>query len=162
MTRRLVDVAQDTVVLEEDCGDTEGAVITFEESKEMWQKLSDRVMGRFAIEAIKSGRKTLVKEGTLIDEKAARDIDAAGIEEAHVRSVLKCRMNKGICKKCYGFDLGRNALVEHGAAVGIIAAQSIGEPGTQLTMRTFHTGGVAGSSDITKGLPRVEELFEAR
>ncbi|HBF67278.1 MAG TPA: hypothetical protein DDW36_02530 [Candidatus Magasanikbacteria bacterium] len=162
LTRRLVDVAQDTVVLEEDCGDTEGAVITFEESKEMGQKLSDRVMGRFAIEAIKSGRKTLVKEGTLIDEKAARDIDAAGIEEAHVRSVLKCRMNKGICKKCYGFDLGRNALVEHGAAVGIIAAQSIGEPGTQLTMRTFHMGGVAGSSDITKGLPRVEELFEAR
>jgi len=127
----------------------------------MGQKLSQRVIGRFVLAPIKDGRKTLVKEGEVVTEEGARKIDAAGIEQAHVRSVLQCKLPKGVCIKCYGFDLSHNQVVKKGTAVGIIAAQSIGEPGTQLTMRTFHTGGVAGT-DITQGLPRVEELFEAR
>ena len=161
LTRRLVDVAQDVVVLEDDCGDTDGEVFTKEQSEQMGQKLSQRVIGRFVLAPIKDGRKTLVKEGEVVTEEGARKIDAAGIEQAHVRSVLQCKLPKGVCIKCYGFDLSHNQVVKKGTAVGIIAAQSIGEPGTQLTMRTFHTGGVAGT-DITQGLPRVEELFEAR
>ncbi|MBU2542409.1 DNA-directed RNA polymerase subunit beta' [Patescibacteria group bacterium] len=162
LTRRLVDVAQDVVVLAEDCGDEEGAVITRKESDEMGEKMSDRVTGRFTLENIKIGRKTLVKAGEIINEKASREIDTSDISEVKVRSVLRCHLPKGVCQKCYGYDLGHNNLVEKGVAVGIIAAQSIGEPGTQLTMRTFHLGGVAGGGDITQGLPRVEELFEAR
>ncbi|MBF8280384.1 MAG: rpoC [Candidatus Magasanikbacteria bacterium] len=163
LTRRLVDVAQDVVVLKEDCGDTEGAIITEEDSQVMGEKLSERVVGRFALADIKAPgkRKPIVAAGELITEAAAREIANAKLTEIHVRSVLKCLMPKGVCQKCYGFELGHNKLVKMGTAVGIIAAQSIGEPGTQLTMRTFHTGGVAGT-DITKGLPRVEELFEAR
>ena len=161
LTRRLVDVAQDVVVLEDDCGDTDGAVITKKETEEMGEKMSDRVTGRFALSDVKIGNKVLVKADEIITESAARAIDKGGVEEVHVRSVLRCRLAKGICKKCYGYDLAHNKLVEQGVAVGIIAAQSIGEPGTQLTMRTFHLGGVAGG-DITQGLPRVEELFEAR
>jgi len=161
LTRRLVDVAQDMVVHDIDCGDTEGVVITKADSEEMSEKLGDRVVGRYAISDIKNGKTILVKAGEAITEKAGREIDQAGLAEVHVRSVFKCRLPKGICQRCYGYDLGHNKPVEKGTAVGIIAAQSIGEPGTQLTMRTFHLGGVAGG-DITQGLPRVEELFEAR
>jgi DNA-directed RNA polymerase subunit beta' len=114
------------------------------------------------LETVKAGNKVLVKEGEAIDDKAARAIDENKIESVKVRSILQCNMQKGVCRKCYGFDLSKNKPVEFGVAVGIIAAQSIGEPGTQLTMRTFHTGGVAGGGDITQGLPRVDELFEAR
>ncbi|TAN32157.1 DNA-directed RNA polymerase subunit beta' [Patescibacteria group bacterium] len=162
LTRRLVDVSQDVLVLEEDCGDKNGEIFTQAQSKEMGEKLSDRVWGRYVLADVKDGRKTLVKAGEMIDDKAARAIEEAKIEEAHVRSVLQCRLQKGVCRKCYGFDLGHNKPVEFGTAVGIVAAQSIGEPGTQLTMRTFHTGGIASESDITQGLPRVDELFEAR
>ncbi len=161
LTRRLVDVAQDVVVLEEDCGDEGGAVITRADSEAIGEKIVERVLGRCVISDLKDGRKTVVKAGEIIDEAAARTIEASKLDSIHVRSVLKCKMPKGICMKCYGWDLGHNKAVRLGQAVGIIAAQSIGEPGTQLTMRTFHTGGVAGT-DITKGLPRVEELFEAR
>ena len=161
LTRRLVDVAQDVVTLEDDCGDKDGEVFTREQSDQMGQKLSARVIGRFVLAPVKDGRKTIVKEGEVITEAAARKIDQAAIKEVHVRSVLQCELPKGVCVKCYGFDLSNNQIVKKGTAVGIIAAQSIGEPGTQLTMRTFHLGGVAGG-DITQGLPRVEELFEAR
>jgi len=162
LTRRLVDVAQDVIVFEDDCGDTNGEVFTAAQSKEMGEKLSDRIWGRYSIDAIKAGNKVIVKAGEVIDDKAARYIDELKTESVKVRSILQCRMQKGICRKCYGFDLSKNKPVEFGVAVGIIAAQSIGEPGTQLTMRTFHTGGVAGGADITQGLPRVDELFEAR
>ncbi len=161
LTRRLVDVAQDVVVREENCGEKEGILITKKESAEMGETVAARVVGRYAINDIKAGRKKLVSAGEIITEAAARLIEQADLDEVQVRSVLRCKMPKGVCQMCYGFDLGHNDLVKMGTAVGIIAAQSIGEPGTQLTMRTFHTGGVAGT-DITKGLPRVEELFEAR
>ncbi|MFA5127665.1 MAG: DNA-directed RNA polymerase subunit beta' [Patescibacteria group bacterium] len=161
LTRRLVDVSQDVVVLDNDCGDTIGEVFTAAQSQEMGEKLADRVWGRYTLADVKVGNKVLVKEGEIIDEKAARAIEEAKIESVHVRSVLQCKLPKGVCQKCYGFDLSYNKPAEMGTAVGVIAAQSIGEPGTQLTLRTFHTGGVAGS-DITQGLPRVEELFECR
>ncbi len=163
LTRRLVDVAQDVVVLEDDCGETAGVLLTRADSEQIGEKLTERVLGRFSIADIKvPGEKTIItKKGTIINEEACRQIDAHKVDNIQVRTVLKCRMPKGICVKCYGWDLGHNKEVRLGQAVGIIAAQSIGEPGTQLTMRTFHTGGVAGT-DITKGLPRVEELFEAR
>lgn len=161
LTRRLVDVAQDVVVLEDDCGETEGVVITREESESIGEKVHERVLGRYALSDVKFGKTVLTKAGEIINEASARVIESEKLDGVHVRSVLKCKMPKGICVKCYGWDLGHNKAVRLGQAVGIIAAQSIGEPGTQLTMRTFHTGGVAGT-DITKGLPRVEELFEAR
>ena len=162
LTRRLVDVAQDVIVFEDDCGDTNGELFTAPQSKEMGEKLSDRIWGRYSLETIKAGNKVIVKEGEVIDDKAARYIDEHKIESIKARSILQCKMQKGVCRKCYGFDLSKNKPVEFGVAVGIVAAQSIGEPGTQLTMRTFHTGGVAGGADITQGLPRVDELFEAR
>ncbi len=162
LTRRLVDVAQDVVVTIEDCGDAIGEVFTRAQSEQMGEKLSERVMGRFVVADVKHKRKTLVKAGEVITEKSTREIEENGVEIVHVRSVLQCRLPKGVCVKCYGYDLALNAIVKKGIAVGIIAAQSIGEPGTQLTMRTFHLGGVAGGGDITQGLPRVEELFEAR
>ncbi|MBI4598799.1 DNA-directed RNA polymerase subunit beta' [Candidatus Uhrbacteria bacterium] len=165
LTRRLVDVAQDVVVREEDCGDTEGVLLTKEESDEIGEPLLIRILGRVALSDIKAAgsRKALVKKGNMITEAHIRELEEskAELEEAHVRSVLTCRSRRGICQQCYGYDLAYNHLVKLGTAVGIMAAQSIGEPGTQLTMRTFHTGGVAGK-DITQGLPRVDELFEAR
>ncbi|MBN1585438.1 DNA-directed RNA polymerase subunit beta' [Candidatus Uhrbacteria bacterium] len=163
LTRRLVDVAQDVVVKEEDCGDTEGYLVTKAESDEMNQKLSTRILGRYALEDIKKpgSKKILVRAGEIIGEPEAEAITEAGITEVRVRSIITCKLTKGVCSRCYGWDLAYNQPVQAGTAVGIVAAQSIGEPGTQLTMRTFHTGGVAGS-DITQGLPRVEELFEAR
>ncbi|HTM68322.1 MAG TPA: DNA-directed RNA polymerase subunit beta' [Candidatus Binatia bacterium] len=163
LTRRLVDVSQDLVIRAEDCGDETGVLVTLKESEEMNEKVVARILGRVLLSDIKDPKtgKTLVKKGELITEPIARDLANVVIEEVRVRSVLECRLSKGVCKKCYGYDLAYNKPVETGVAVGIMAAQSIGEPGTQLTMRTFHTGGVAGS-DITQGLPRVEELFEAR
>ncbi len=161
LTRRLVDVSQDVIVIEDDCGDTTGEVFTENQSREMGEKLADRVWSRYVLADVKSGHQTIVKAGEAIDDKAARLIEELKVDSIHVRSIMQCHLSKGVCRKCYGYDLGSNAPVETGTAVGIIAAQSIGEPGTQLTLRTFHTGGVAGG-DITQGLPRVEELFEVR
>ncbi|PJA47099.1 DNA-directed RNA polymerase subunit beta', partial [Candidatus Uhrbacteria bacterium CG_4_9_14_3_um_filter_36_7] len=165
LTRRLVDVAQDVVVREIDCGDREGVILTKEESDEIGEPLLVRILGRVALSPIKKPgtKKVVVEANQLIIEDHIRELETAEkeLEEAHVRSVLTCKSRNGICQECYGYDLAYNKLVKLGTAVGIIAAQSIGEPGTQLTMRTFHTGGVAGK-DITQGLPRVEELFEAR
>ncbi|OGL95540.1 DNA-directed RNA polymerase subunit beta' [Candidatus Uhrbacteria bacterium RIFOXYB12_FULL_58_10] len=165
LTRRLVDVSQDVVVREEDCGDDVGVVLTKAESDEIGEPLLVRILGRIVLSDVKKpgGRKIIVPAGELITEQHIRDLEEVGedLEEAHVRSVMTCRLFRGVCQKCYGYDLAYNKLVKTGTSVGIMAAQSIGEPGTQLTMRTFHTGGVAGK-DITQGLPRVEELFEAR
>ena len=163
LTRRLVDVSQDVVVLEKDCKDKEGLIITKEESREPIEPLSERAVGRVILEDIKSadGKKVIVKKNTLVTQELSEEIAKANPDYIKIRAVLTCKATRGVCQKCYGYDLGFNKLVEMGIAVGIVAAQSIGEPGTQLTMRTFHTGGVA-TGDITQGLPRVEELFEAR
>ena len=163
LTRRLVDVSQDAVILEKDCKDKEGLIITREECREPIEPLFERSIGRVLLEDIKdkSGKKVVIKKNTLITKELSEEIVKADPDYIKIRSVLTCKAKRGICQKCYGFDLGYNKLVELGVAVGIVAAQSIGEPGTQLTMRTFHTGGVA-AGDITQGLPRVEELFEAR
>ena len=163
LTRRLVNVAQDVVVHEQDCADTEGALFTVADSEEVGTTLTKRLIGRVLAEGIKHPKtgKTVINRGTLVDEEVAEEIEKLGVQEVIVRSVVTCQAERGICQVCYGWDLGRNALVAIGEAVGVVAAQAIGEPGTQLTMRTFHAGGVAGE-DITQGLPRVEELFEAR
>jgi DNA-directed RNA polymerase subunit beta' len=163
LTRRLVDVAQDIIITQEDCGDTEGARITRQECDEIGEPLLTRLLGRFPLTDVKDAEtgKVLVKKDTLITEETIRSLANAKIDEVTLRSVLTCKLRRGLCQKCYGYDLAFNQLVRMGTAVGIVAAQSIGEPGTQLTMRTFHMGGAAGS-DITQGLPRVEELFEAR
>src|SRR3989338_5790295 len=157
LTRRLVDVAQDVVVREVDCGDTAGVMLTKEESDEIGEPLLVRILGRVAMADIvkPGGRKVIVTIGELIMESHVREIESAGtpLLKAHVRSVMTCKLHRGVCQTCYGYDLSYNKLAQLGTAVGIIAAQSIGEPGTQLTMRTFHTGGVAGK-DITQGLPR--------
>jgi len=163
LTRRLVDVAQDIVVNSEDCGTEDYDLITQEDSKRMNKPLDRRLFGRVAAEDVKTKRgKIIVEKNHGIDDIQAKEIVDAGIEEVKCRSVLKCKLSRGVCRLCYGYDLGFNDMVRLGAAVGIVAAQSIGEPGTQLTMRTFHTGGSASVKDITQGLPRVEELFEAR
>ncbi len=163
LTRRLVDVAHSVIVTEEDCGDTEGLVVTQEESEEMGKNLAERVMGRVSLEKIvdPKTKKVIVDKNQIITPQIARRLKEINLKKIRIRSVLTCKTRRGVCQKCYGYDLGYNRLVDLGAAVGIVAAQSIGEPGTQLTLRTFHTGGVLGR-DITQGLPRVEELFEAR
>ncbi|MFH2136583.1 MAG: DNA-directed RNA polymerase subunit beta' [Patescibacteria group bacterium] len=163
LTRRLVDVAQDVIVTEEDCKNSEGVLMTKKESEEMGETLLARILGRFAAEDVidGKGKKPIVKKNELITEEIGRKLEKLDLEQIRVRSILSCHLKKGVCQKCYGYDLGYNKLAKLGAPVGVVAAQSIGEPGTQLTMRTFHTGGVAGL-DITQGLPRVEELFEAR
>jgi DNA-directed RNA polymerase subunit beta' len=163
LTRRLVDVSQDVIIMAEDCGDTDGVVLTAAECEEIGEPLLTRLHGRVLMKDIKDpgSKETLVKKGKLVDENDIRGLQGKEIESAHVRSLLTCKLKRGLCQKCYGTDLAYNQLVKLGTAVGIIAAQSIGEPGTQLTMRTFHSGGVA-AADITQGLPRVEELFEAR
>jgi len=164
LTRRLVDVAQDVIIREEDCGTTEGievqAIIASGKSIE---SLAERLTGRYALEDIVNPAtgEVLVKAGDLITEDMAEKVENAGIKKAKIRSILSCRSKIGVCARCYGINLAVGEESNVGEAVGFIAAQSIGEPGTQLTMRTFHTGGVAGD-DITQGLPRVEELFEAR
>ena len=164
LTRRLVDVSQDIIVREEDCGTTEGIVISdIKDGNQIIEKLQERLVGRYPTKDImhpETGELLASKED-MITEKVASKIVEAGITKVEVRSSLACRAKHGVCCKCYGMSLARREEVRIGEAVGIVAAQSIGEPGTQLTMRTFHTGGVAGG-DITQGLPRVEELFEAR
>jgi len=164
LTRRLVDVAQDMIVMEEDCHDTEGVLFNKKVSDEaVGEDFFKRIVGRYlAKDLVDKKGKVLAKAGELMSEDTVEALKDKDIEEVYLRSVLSCKLSKGVCIKCYGYDLGYNKPVKLGTAVGIIAAQSIGEPGTQLTMRTFHTGGVAGHSDITQGLPRVEEIFEAR
>jgi DNA-directed RNA polymerase subunit beta' len=158
LTRRLVDVSHNVIVHEEDCGDDEGFVLYRKDADEIGQNFLYKILGRVSLEAIKG----VCKKGDIIDWEKAEKIIANNVEKVTVRSILSCKSTRGVCQKCYGWDLGTNKIVKMGSAVGIVAAQAIGEPGTQLTMRTFHTGGVAGGSDITFGLPRVQEIFEAR
>ena len=167
LTRRLVDVSQDVIVKEEDCGTDFGVTVSkFVNEKDgtIIEGLYDRIVGRYASKKVvdPKTKEVLVEKDGFITEKIAEKIVAAGIEKVEIRSVLTCECRNGVCQKCYGRNLATGNIVEVGEAIGIMAAQSIGEPGTQLTMRTFHTGGVAGGEDITQGLPRVEELFEAR
>mgnify|MGYP004501743113 CR=1 FL=1 len=164
LTRRLVDVSQEVIVREEDCGTTDGIdVYEIKEGKELVEKLGERLVGRFLSEDFKDkdGNVLVSKDKLMNDADAAKIVDS-GAELVKIRSVLTCGLKNGVCARCYGASLATGQLINIGEAVGIIAAQSIGEPGTQLTMRTFHTGGIASAEDITQGLPRVEELFESR
>jgi len=164
LTRRLVDVSQDVIVREEDCGAKSGIIVSdIVSGQTVVEKFFDRLIGRYTVSDVVNEEtgELIVPANTMIDENMANDIIAAGITQVEVRTILRCLAKRGVCVHCYGADLAHGTPVAIGEAVGVIAAQSIGEPGTQLTMRTFHTGGVAGS-DITQGLPRVEELFEAR
>ncbi len=164
LTRRLVDVSQQVIIHEDDCGTTEGVVVCdIKDGDEIIEPIKDRLVGRYSLEDVidPATDEVLVKKGDLISEDQADAVGKSGVEEVLVRSILRCKAKRGVCAHCYGADLASGKKVNVGEAVGIIAAQSIGEPGTQLTMRTFHTGGIAGS-DITQGLPRVEELLEAR
>ena len=170
LTRRLVDISHDVVVTEEDCFETLGEnvkgiwVSELVQDKTVLETLEDRISGRFAVDDVvdPKTKEVIVKANTMISKEQAQKVAAAGIEKVHIRSLLTCRCRHGVCAKCYGRNMSNLEEVTIGEAVGTIAAQSIGEPGTQLTMRTFHTGGVAVAADITKGLPRVEEIFEAR
>lgn len=163
LTRRLVDVSQDVIISEDDCGDREGVLVTKKESEEMGESILKRISGRYLAKDLKNSEgKVILKAGEAVTDDIALELKNENIEEAYIRSVLNCKSERGACTKCYGYDLGNNQPVKIGTPVGIVAAQSIGEPGTQLTMRTFHTGGVASQEDITQGLPRVEEIFEAR
>jgi len=163
LTRRLIDVAQDVITRQEDCGTTDGIWISETQEGEMLPSLAGRITGRLAASKVANPDtgEIIVDRDEEIDEQKVSEIAAAGITKVHVRSPLTCHSRHGACQKCYGRDLARGHLIDLDTAIGIIAAQSIGEPGTQLTLRTFHTGGVVGL-DITSGLPRVEELFEAR
>ena len=167
LTRRLVDVAQDIIVKEHDCGSIQGVEVKElidERDNSVIEPLSERILGRYSAKKIinPETKEVILEAGEMITENIVSKILKAGIKSVEIRSVLTCKTVNGVCQKCYGRNLATGNLVETGEAVGIMAAQSIGEPGTQLTMRTFHTGGVAGGDDITQGLPRVEELFEAR
>ncbi len=165
LTRRLVDVSQDIIVREHDCGTHEGLIVyDIKDGNQVIEKMQERIIGRYVVNDVydPNTNELIVDTNTMITEEIADKIVNAGIERLEVRSVLACRSKHGVCQKCYGMGLARRSLVSIGESVGIIAAQSIGEPGTQLTMRTIHSGGVAGVADITQGLPRVEELFEAR
>jgi DNA-directed RNA polymerase subunit beta' len=161
LARRLVDVSQDLVVHEDDCHTKEGIEIFYADGQEIGQGFAVRAFSRTALEDIKVDGKVIVKAGDIINKEIGEKIDNSHALSIKIRSPITCKTLHGICAKCYGYDLGNNYLVKIGSAVGVVAAQSISEPGTQLTMRTFHTGGVAGT-DITHGLPRVEEIFEAR
>ena len=167
LTRRLVDVSQEVVVREEDCGTDQGIDVTAlvnEKENKVIESLEDRIRGRFTNKDVvdpKTGE-VIAPRGTFITDQLASKICKAGVKMVNIRSLLTCTCRNGVCVKCYGSDLSTGEIVEKGETVGIIAAQSIGEPGTQLTMRTFHSGGVAGGDDITQGLPRIQELFEAR
>jgi len=162
LTRRLIDVSHEMIVTQEDCGDTEGFTVLRSDAEEIDQDMSFKVNGRVVMEDVKIDGKVVVKKGEVVSMKQAKMISASDVESVKVRSVLTCKVIGGVCGKCYGWDMGLNEMVKEGDAVGIVAAQAIGEPGTQLTMRTFHTGGVAGGVDITLGLPRVQEIFERR
>ncbi len=166
LTRRLVDVSQDVIIREEDCGTTEGIeVYEIKNGNEVVEPFAERLVGRYLSEDLRDATgELIVSRNKLITDNDAKKIMEAGVEKIKIRSVLQCKARTGVCAKCYGANLANNNIVSVGEAVGVIAAQSIGEPGTQLTMRTFHTGGVASADaeDITQGLPRVEELFESR
>ena len=166
LTRRLVDVSQDVIIREEDCGTTDGIeVYEIRNGNEVVEPFSERLVGRYLSEDLRDeSGELIVSRNKLVTDADAKKIIDAGVEKIKIRSVLNCKARSGVCAKCYGANLANNNMVSVGEAVGIIAAQSIGEPGTQLTMRTFHTGGVASADaeDITQGLPRVEELFESR
>ena len=163
LTRKLVDVAQDIIIKSEDCHDVKGTEIFRADADAINQNFALKIFGRCALEDVADGKTIIVKSGEIITKQIARLIaDKKQIKSVKVRSAMSCRSDGGICQKCYGYDLGVNSLVKLGSPVGVVAAQAIGEPGTQLTMRTFHIGGVAGGGDITLGLPRVEEIFEAR
>jgi len=167
LTRRLVDVAHEVVVFEHDCKDKEGVEILRSDAQDLGQNLLLKIVSRTAVENIKArdaaGKlRTIVKQGEIIDWAKGKEIVDSDLKTIRVRSPLSCKSIRGVCQTCYGWDLGNNKLINMGEAVGIVAAQAIGEPGTQLTMKTFHTGGVAGGGDITFGLPRVQEIFEMR
>ena len=166
LTRRLVDVSQDVIVNEVDCGDKKGVLVRnlYDASGRLVEEIGERITGRYTVNDVVNPAtgEVIVPADTMISEEKAKEIQDAGIEELNIRSILGCKCKVGVCAKCYGANMASNNPVKVGEAVGIIAAQSIGEPGTQLTMRTFHTGGVASSADITQGLPRVVELVEAR
>ena len=165
LTRRLVDVAQDVIVREDDCGTEKGVIVEdIRDGNSVTESLEERLIGRYAQKTVyhPETNEVLVASNHLITEEVAAQIVQAGIKKVTIRSVFTCNTNHGVCKHCYGRNLATGDEVEVGEAVGTIAAQSIGEPGTQLTMRTFHTGGVAGGGDITQGLPRIQEIFEAR
>ena len=163
LTRRLVDVAQDVIITEKDCGDKTGLTISRSGSKKVGEDFSAQVISRVLAKDVVNPEtgEIVVKKGVLVGDEEFQKIEDSGAEQVVIRSALTCKSEWGLCQHCYGSDLARGGLIAMGEAVGIIAAQSIGEPGTQLTMRTFHAGGIAGA-DITQGLPRVEELFEAR
>ncbi|OGY43926.1 MAG: DNA-directed RNA polymerase subunit beta' [Candidatus Buchananbacteria bacterium RIFCSPHIGHO2_01_FULL_39_14] len=163
LTRRLIDVSQDVIVVEEDCGEDQGIVLTKKASEAINTNLVERVKGRYVLEKIidPKTKKVIINKNEVVDSQKVVLLKVLDLPEIRVRSVMTCKTHRGVCQKCYGWDLAYNRPAQIGTAVGIIAAQSIGEPGTQLTMRTFHTGGVAGL-DITQGLPRVEEVFESR
>lgn len=164
LTRRLVDVSQDVIVRQEDCGTEEGYEVSeIKEGNEVIEPLVERLSGRYPSEDIinPTTGEVIVKRNTYMNEDIAKKVSDAGIKKVKIRSVFTCKSKHGVCARCYGMNMATSQKIHIGEAVGIVAAQSIGEPGTQLTMRTFHTGGVAGA-DITQGLPRVEELFEAR
>ena len=164
LTRRLVDVSQEVIVRTDDCGTTDGIdIYEIREGKELIESLEERLTGRYLAEDFTDDNgEVLVSKDKLITEADAKTIVASGVKTVKIRSVLTCHAEHGVCAKCYGSSLANGKKITIGEAVGIIAAQSIGEPGTQLTMRTFHTGGIASAEDITQGLPRVEELFESR
>jgi len=163
LTRRLVDVAHDVIVTEEDCGDKTGLTVYKKDADAIEQNFIFKIVGRTAMETVEHNKTVFVKKNQLIDWQAAKAIvEEKGIERIVVASPLTCRSSTGVCQKCYGWDLGRNSLIKMGEAVGIVAAQAIGEPGTQLTLRTHHLGGIVGAGDITQGLPRIEEIFECR
>ena len=164
LTRRLVDVSQDVIIRKHDCGADEGIEIyEIKNGNETIEPLAERLTGRYLVDDLRDEQGELViSKNKLINETDAKKIVAMGVERIKIRSVLQCKAKQGVCAKCYGANLANGNIVSVGEAVGVIAAQSIGEPGTQLTMRTFHTGGIASAEDITQGLPRVEELFESR
>lgn len=164
LTRRLVDVAQDVIINEEDCGTHAGIWLTSDSKERTGEGFDERVIGRVAASPLANPKtgEVIIPAGELITEAHFQQMKAAGVDRIFVRSPLTCGARHGLCAKCYGRDLARGGSIRIGEAVGVIAAQSIGEPGTQLTLRTFHTGGVAGADDITTGLPRIEELFESR
>jgi len=163
LTRRLVDVAHDVIVTEADCGDKTGFVAYKKDANLIEQDFVFKIVGRTALETVEHDKKVFVKKGEAIDWKAAKAIaEEKSIERVIIASPLTCKCSQGVCQKCYGWDLGRNSPVKLGEAVGIVAAQAIGEPGTQLTLRTHHLGGIVGAGDITQGLPRIEEIFECR